>query len=60
MDKFADEIGVPHEYFADLPRQFNLDSIIYTLLSVNHPTVAKFVNIPEAQLKGIHELYLDF
>lgn len=52
MDKFADEIGVPREYFADLPRQFNLDHIIYTLLSVNHPTVAKFVNIPEASLKG--------
>ena len=43
MDSFADEIGVPREYFSDLPRQFNLDHIIYTLLSVNHPTVAKCV-----------------
>ena len=54
MDSFADEIGVPREYFADLPRQFNLDHIIYTLLSVNHPTVAKFVNIPEPSLKGFY------
>ena len=58
MEAFAREIGVNPQYFADLPKQFNVDNMIYSLLSVNHPTIAKYVNIPEPSLKGLHFINL--
>jgi hypothetical protein len=53
MEQYAKQLNIPLDYFRDLPETFNIDDMITKLFSVNSPTVATYVNFPEAWIKGL-------
>lgn len=54
MQRYCESLRIPTSYVSQIPKTFDVDKMICTLLSVQSGPIARYVNIDENQIKCLN------